>query len=65
MIITEREAGKKWCLTMKRDIDGGIRHCVGSLCMAWRVVKEKPIPNPGDEDSTGYCGLAGNPRGVS
>jgi hypothetical protein len=64
-LLTQREAMHLRCLTMQRDIDKVVMNCVGPRCMAWRWAVLEPVPNPGGKEGTGYCGLAGNPRGVS
>jgi hypothetical protein len=69
MIVTEKEAQGILCcgppciaMEMARAVDS---FCLGSRCMAWRWSTTAPVPNPGGTEGTGYCGLAGNPRGVS
>lgn len=71
MTANEEKAKTKWCPMARRNGDGdqgwnrsipaGSSHdghparCLGSGCMAWRVMK---LP---DGERFGYCGLAGKP----
>jgi hypothetical protein len=69
MLVTEEEAGKKWCPQVRiidsthyarsinnRGRDGGDNdvNCLGSRCMAWRVLDTR--------GERGYCGYAGVPH---
>ena len=70
MILTEKEAGKKWCPQLVHNIglDNGFPVCCeASKCMAWRWAVdprgEPAMKKEGDEyRETGYCGLAGEPE---
>lgn len=70
MLMTEEEAKELAChKTMGRKWDE-VRKCIGSDCMAWRVVRSGTINNPtrtpgqgfGTRPAGGYCGLAGKPE---
>ena len=66
MILTEAEAGIKWCPASRWSVSsvgkgvyaGGWNRpadhsrCIASTCMAWRWAKEQP-----GGDRVGYCGL--------
>ena len=73
MILTEQEAGIKWCPQGSRStVTSGVRHhpsmCLGSGCMAWRWADPSGARygDQGDEQGRrGYCGLAGYPNILS
>lgn len=76
-MIPEKEAREVLCcgpLSIVMEISQSAdSFCLGSRCMAWRWADGETawIPNtpgsvfPTGEGRRGYCGLAGNPRGVS
>lgn len=59
MILTEKEAGDKWCPMIRSSSDNRdlAYPCIGSRCMAWRWAM-------GDEfasmpaSALGFCGLS-------
>ena len=63
--MTEDEAKKKYCVHQITS-DQSAPKCDGSLCMAWRWIRERDYGKIADGTATpkGYCGLAGKPEGV-
>lgn len=74
MILTEKEAVKKWCpfpgisaspgYTLRKDI---LDRCIASKCMAWRWRDSAPPtdvepPVGGFLPRRGFCGLASKPE---
>lgn len=63
MMLTEEEAGEKWCpLTIASSSLG---KCAGSACMGWRWGRSPPVARVEGEDNTsytGFCGQFGVPR---
>ena len=64
MIVTEREARKKWCPMIRYVTDVVMRTnrqdfpkndcCMGSYCMWW--VEEKDSDDPRELETRGFCG---------
>jgi hypothetical protein len=74
-MMTEQEAGKRWCPKTFADPTGW-NNCLASECMAWRQTHKKGDFVPTEivrdlhgekitykmaDDDMGFCGLAGKP----
>lgn len=76
MRVTEEQARKKWCpfvrvegnnrlyntTTDGFDAEHRFQHCIGSMCMAWRVFSFSYAREEAAPERHGYCGLAGKPE---
>ena len=66
MLLTEEEAGNKWCHRSNPTQGSDFVGCGGSNCMAWRweearIMTTENYNKLSDEEKKpkGYCGLAG------
>ena len=68
MRFTEAEARKIMCPLVMANSWDSLDDCRGHRCMAWRWVPDvagETMKKVGDEYfGVGFCGLAGQPRGV-
>lgn len=60
MIVTEKEAKAKACCKGSSYAVNQNVTCIGSACMAWRVMTEYRADS-NEHIAKGYCGLAGMP----
>jgi len=77
MILTEKEARRKWCPQTSYAPSPGeeipnFARCIASDCMAWRWAKDEKRMLDDDGDPIGfgrgivggYCGFAGKPEEI-